>query len=219
MRASLAALALIALAAGCGSSTSSSKRGAPKPGTLEALWRGSGQSVSLIPGTSDYSAGELRVSFLVVDPRGRVIAPPQARVWIARSLQARPFSQALARLEPIGVPGVSTGADVKALYVAHVRVDEPGIYYLLARPLRARIGAVHELLVRSRAASPAIGSRAFPSRTPTLCRTSASSAVKGGDHVSKARLIYLAVFAILIVTALLPALAVIIDGPHEGGEI
>ena len=37
--------------------------------------------------------------------------------------------------------------------------------------------------------------------------------------MSKARLIYLAVFAILIVTALLPALAVIIDGPHEGGEI
>ncbi len=172
MRASLAALALIALAAGCGSSTNSSKRGAPRPGSLEALWRGSGQSVSLIPGTSDYSPGKLRVSFLIVDPRGRVIAPPQARVWIARSLQARPFAQALARLEPVGVPGVSTGADVKALFVAHVRVDEPGSYYLLARPLgRVRIGGIHQLLVRSRAATPAIGSRAFPSRTPTLVST------------------------------------------------
>jgi len=37
--------------------------------------------------------------------------------------------------------------------------------------------------------------------------------------VSKARLIYFAVFAVLIVTALLPALQLWPDGPHEGGEI
>lgn len=172
MRASLAALALIAFAAGCGSSTSSSKRGAPRPGSLEALWRSSGQSVSLIPGTSDYSPGELRVSFLVVDPNGRVIAPPRARVWIARSLQERPFATTVAHLEPVGVPGVSTGADVKGLFVARVRVPEPGSYYVLARPLgRVRIGGIHDLLVRSTSSSPTVGSRAFPSRTPTLAST------------------------------------------------
>ena len=37
--------------------------------------------------------------------------------------------------------------------------------------------------------------------------------------MSKARLIYLLVFAILIATALLPALQFFPDGPHEGGEI
>jgi hypothetical protein len=37
--------------------------------------------------------------------------------------------------------------------------------------------------------------------------------------VSKARLIYFAVFAILIVTALLPALALLPDGPSDGAEI
>jgi hypothetical protein len=37
--------------------------------------------------------------------------------------------------------------------------------------------------------------------------------------VSKARLIYFLVFAILIATALLPALQFLPDGPHEGGEI
>jgi hypothetical protein len=37
--------------------------------------------------------------------------------------------------------------------------------------------------------------------------------------VSKARLIYFLVFAILIATALMPALAFIVDGPHEGCEI
>ncbi len=50
-------------------------------------------------------------------------------------------------------------------------------------------------------------------------RTSASSPVKGGDHVSKARLIYFAVFAILIASALLSALSIWPDGPHEGSEI
>jgi len=178
VRASLAALALLALTAGCGSSTSPSKRSAPTPGSLESLWRDSGESVSLIPGTSDYSPGLLRVSFLVVDPRGRVIAPPRARVWVARSMQAKPFVQAVARLESIGVPGVSTGADAKAIYVANVRVREPGTYYVLARPLggKQRIGGIRELLVRTRTATPPVGSRAYPSRTPTLATSGGRTA-------------------------------------------
>jgi hypothetical protein len=111
----------------------------------------------------------VRLSFLVVDGQGRVVASPRARVWIARSPAARPFVQTVARLEPIGVPGISSGADAKALYVAYVRIDSPGSYYALARPLGTeRIGALRELLVKTRSASPAVGSRAFPSRTPTL---------------------------------------------------
>lgn len=125
----------------------------------------------MIPGTSDYSPGELRISFLVVDDRGRVVAPPTARFWIARSLAAKPFEQTVARLEPVGVPGVSS-ADVKALYVAHVRVEAPGTYYVLARPVGSvRIGGVREVLVRNRSVSPAVGSRAFSSQTPTLAST------------------------------------------------
>jgi hypothetical protein len=37
--------------------------------------------------------------------------------------------------------------------------------------------------------------------------------------MSRARLIYFAVFAILIATALLPALSVWTDGPHDGAQI
>lgn len=123
----------------------------------------------MIPGTSDYAPGEVRLSFLVVDGKGRVVAPPKARVWIARSLASTPFEQAEARLEAIGVPGISSGADAAELYVAHLRIPAPGSYYVLARPLGAeRIGAVRELLVKSRSASPRVGSRARPSRTPTL---------------------------------------------------
>jgi hypothetical protein len=37
--------------------------------------------------------------------------------------------------------------------------------------------------------------------------------------MSRARLIYFAVFAILIATALLPALQFLHDGPHDGAEL
>ncbi len=169
MRALLAALALTALAAGCGSSTSRSERGAPSHGSLEALWKQSGQSVALIPGTNDYSPGDLRISFLVVDNRGRLIAPPRARFWIARSLASKPFQETVARLERVGVAGVSTGEDAPPLYVAHVHVSAPGTYYVLARPVgHVSIGGIREVLVKERAASPAVGSSAYASATPTL---------------------------------------------------
>ena len=178
MRASLAAVALILVATACSSSTSSS-RSAPTPGSLEALWRGSGQSVALIPGTSDYSPGRVRISFLVVDPRGRVVTTPRARVWVARARSAKPFAQTDAQLEPIGVPGVSSGADAKAIYVAYVRIPAAGHYYAVARPVggRERIAALGDVIVNQRSASPAVGSRAYPSRTPTLASTHGRTAL------------------------------------------
>jgi hypothetical protein len=171
-----AVLALAALTAGCGSS-SRVERGAPVAGSLEALWQQAGQSVALIPGTNDYSPGNVRISFLVVDNRGRLVAPPTARFWIARSLRAKPFQETTARLERVGVPGVSTGADAPTIYVAHVHVAAPGKYTVLARPNgRVPIGGIRDIVVRARAASPAVGSRAFPSATPTLASTGGDTA-------------------------------------------
>ena len=68
---------VLVLAAGCSSTTSSSQRGALERGSLEALWRNPGQSVSLIPGTSDYSPGLVRVSFLVVEASHHLDVPRQ----------------------------------------------------------------------------------------------------------------------------------------------
>jgi hypothetical protein len=175
VRAWFAAFALVALTAGCGSSSERSNPRAPSPGSLDALWKGSGGNAAMIPGNSDFSPGRIRVTFLVVNDRGRVVAPPRARVWIARSRDQKPFEQTTARLEPVGVAGVSSDQDVKTLYVAELRVASPGIYYVVVRPLGpARVGGIRELLVKSHSASPAIGSRAYPSRTPTLAST-------GGD--------------------------------------
>lgn len=160
MRVSLVALALLALLAGCGSQRN----------TLHRLWHSSGQAVALIPGTSDYAPGDVRVSFLVVTDRGRPVSRPTADVWVARSRNAEPFVHTVARLEPIGVPGGYADTDAQSIYVAHVRIPNPGRYWLVARPVggKTHIAGIHDVGVKARSATPAVGSRAIPSRTPTL---------------------------------------------------
>src|SRR5205814_1747141 len=86
-----------------------------------------------------FSTGNVRISFLVVNSRGRVIESPKARFWIARAITAAPFRQTVARLESVGVPGVSKDESVKALYVAHLRVPVAGTYYVLACPVGASL--------------------------------------------------------------------------------
>jgi hypothetical protein len=168
VRASLVVAALLALTTACGSTSHPGQRSAPPRGSLEALWKQSGESVALIPGTTDYSPGDVRVSFLVIDRRGRVIEPPQARVWLASSLPAKPTQRTVARLERLGVRGVSTDVPVQALYVAHLRIPRAGTYYVLARPIGAHIGGIGQVVVNPRSETPAVGARAYPSKTPTL---------------------------------------------------
>lgn len=162
MRVSLVALALCVLSAGCGSQRSTN--------TLDQLWQASGQTVALIPGTSDYTPGDVRFSFLVVSNRGDAISRPTADVWVARGRNTKPFQRTVARLEPIGVAGGYVDPNAQSIYVAHVRIPHPGRYWVLARPNggNVRIGGIHDLEVKTRAETPAVGARAFPSRTPTL---------------------------------------------------
>jgi hypothetical protein len=171
VRVSPVALALITLVTACGSTSHPVQRSAPKPkpGTLEALWKQPGESVALILGSTDYSIGNVRISFLVVNNHGRVIAPPKARFWIARAIAAPPLRQTVAHLESVGVPGVTSDEPVKALYVAHIRVPAAGTYYVLARPIGSvHIGALAQIVVNEHSSTPAVGEKAYPSDTPTL---------------------------------------------------
>jgi hypothetical protein len=160
VRVSLVALALLALLAGCGSQRN----------TLDRLWHTSGQAVALIPGTSEYVPGDVRISFLVVTDQGRAVSRPTADVWVARARNAEPFVHTVARLEPIGVPGGYVDPNAQSIYVAHVRIPRPGTYWLVARPIGGdvHIAGIHDVDVKNRSATPAVGARAIASRTPTL---------------------------------------------------
>jgi hypothetical protein len=160
-RAGTVALLAALIAAGCGSSGGT---------TLESLWKQPGENVGLVPGTSDYATGSVRVSFLVIGHDGRPVNRPEARLWLARSRKDKPFASATASLESIGVPGAATDSgDVSHLYVGRLRLDKPGRYWLLAQPVGGTpIQALGTLEVKAHSRSPAVGARAYPSRTPTL---------------------------------------------------
>jgi hypothetical protein len=174
LRASLALVLVALFAGGCGSSDGS-KRGATEQRTLEAIWNQGGPAVALIPGTGDYAVGDVRITFLVVDRQGRVVDRPRSWFWIARGRDDVPFAQTTAVGEPIGVGGEGSDNGVKSIYVAHVRVSAPGRYWVVARPEGGKpIGGIQQIDVKGRTASPSIGAKAFPSRTPTLATAAAT---------------------------------------------
>jgi hypothetical protein len=165
------AFAGVVCAAGCGSASSNQPSRAQ--GTLEALAQGPGlKTVALTPGDGDFAPGPLRYSFLVVAKDGRLVAKPKADVWIARGYKRKPYQRVTARLETVGVPGLSnTPLEVPSIYVAHLRIPAPGTYWVLARPQGARISGLGNVVARRRSYSPAVGAKAPASRTPTLATT------------------------------------------------
>jgi hypothetical protein len=167
----LGALAGVLLLAACGSGSSDSKQ-RDASGSLQALAQGQGRTVAITPGDADFAPGIIRFSFLVIGPDGREISRPRAQLWVARGLKQRPFAGATATREQIGVPGVSDAPfGVQTLYVAHVRIPEPGKYWLLAHPADSRIAALGNLAVAKHTVSPALGAKAPRADTPTLAST------------------------------------------------
>ncbi len=162
---------------GCGGSGDDSETAAVPGGgdTLEELWRAPGDDVAVIPGTANHEPGDVRVSFLVVDSEGQVSLLPTARVWMAQALDAQPFLESTAQLERIGVPG-GAEADATHIYVAHLRLPEPGTYWLLAEPEGGKepVQALGNVVVSENDRAPSPGDPAPRSETPTL-------ASAGGD--------------------------------------
>jgi hypothetical protein len=179
-----AATCAVALSfAGCGGNggtpNEGSSEGAPE-GSAGALLSRPGPDVALVAGTSDYARGQVRVVFLVIDSQSRSIERPKARVWVARSFDDRPFLSTTARLENVGVPGVSEEAagDVTHVYVARFRMPKAGKYVLVAEPVGGRpIQGALDLDVADEPKAPDVSAKAFPSRTPTIEST-------GGDFAA-----------------------------------
>jgi len=169
---SLVAVAcLISCGVGCGGS-GGSPESSDVPGggkTLEELWRAPGDDVAVLAGTANHEPGDVRVSFVVLDAEGQVVTLPTARLWVARGLEAKPFLESSAKLERIGVPG-GAEADATHLYVAHVRLRQPGTYWLLAEPEggSTKVQALGNVVVSEDDPEPGPGEAAPASQTPTL---------------------------------------------------
>lgn len=176
MRALVVATLAAVVAASCGADGEHERTPVAKQSSLRFLWKQPGLDVGLIMGTSDYAPGAVRVSFLVVTPRGRPISRERARVWVARGLDEAPFARAEARLERVGIPGGYTDdLGVTDLYVTHLLLSRPGKYWILAQPIGGtRIQGLGNVIVKERSTTPEVGARALPSRTPTLANV-------GGD--------------------------------------
>jgi hypothetical protein len=178
MRAAAALTALSCLLlVGCGGSDQSTSTEPGNGATLEELWRMPGDDVAVIPGTENYEPGDVRISFLVVDAEGAVVALPTARVWVANALDSPPFLEDEAKLERIGVPG-GDEADASHIYVANLPLTRPGKYWLLAEPEGGadarKVQALGNVVVAREDAPPDVGDAAIASETPTLSST-------GGD--------------------------------------
>jgi hypothetical protein len=165
-----AVLPLALLLVGCGGGGGNKEA---KAGTLASVLARPGPDVALVQGTSDYAVGELRVTFLVIDRQARLISRPRARVLVGRSLDSEPLVATVARREPIGIPGRSEAAagGARSIYLARFRLENPGKYTIVAEPNGASIQGVGNLQVATHPTAPAVGSRAIPSRTPTLAST------------------------------------------------
>jgi hypothetical protein len=173
MRAAAALTALSCLALiGCGGSDESTSTEPGAGQTLEELWRMPGDDVAVIPGTENHEVGDVRVSFLVVDAEGAVVALPTARVWVADALESAPFLETEAKLERIGIPG-GDEADATHIYVANLRLPRAGTYWLLAEPEGGakKVQALGNVVVRKDDAPPDVGDPAVASETPTLSST------------------------------------------------
>lgn len=163
-----AVLALAAfLIAGCGGSSSAQEE--PEAQTLEELWRAPGEDVAILPGSADFAAGDVRLTFLVVDGKGRLVTAPKAKIWLSRGLNLAPFAQTTATAEKIGVDAVEPG-EAQEIFVTELDLPKPGTYWVLAEPVGAskRIQAVGNVVVKADPEAPAVGEQVPASRTPTL---------------------------------------------------
>jgi hypothetical protein len=167
LRCSIAAPAVIvgvvALAAACGTNSGAER------GTLQALAARATHG-SLAFGTGDYAPGDIRISFVLLRPDGSLVTQRHARVWLAESMHDRPLTYATAKLESTSVPGANVAAGGSSrLYVAHLHVAKPGQYTILVQPQGgAKLAALDQITVAKQTRTPALGSAAAASTTPTI---------------------------------------------------
>jgi len=154
--------------------SSSATATAPEASLKARLAAERGEDVGLILGTSDFAVGENRISFLVVGNSGKVVEAPTATVYVARRLEAKAESTAVARLlklDPHGEgshPHTHAEPDTDALFVARVNFSTAGRYWLVVDLPRTTTQGMFAMDVKEKPAAPGVGQEAYPSDNPTL---------------------------------------------------
>src|SRR5256885_13232159 len=125
-----------------------------------------GPTVALTQGAGSFVPGNVRFPFLVITNDARPVNRPTARVWLASGRDQKPFAEATAHLERIGVSGVSEPAagGVTRIYVTHIQIPRPGRYWLVTQPAGEEDKGVRVLDVQPTA--PGAEVRARGPRTP-----------------------------------------------------
>jgi hypothetical protein len=166
----LAAVLVLAtvLAAGCGSG--SQPKALSSSLTVEQMLKVPGPTVAITMGAGSFVPGSVRFPFMVIRNDARPVNEATARVWIASGKDQKPFAETTARLERIGISGVSAPAagGVTRIYVTRLQIANPGRYWLVVQPHGQKIKGVSVFDVRAKLPVPAVDAKAPASRTPTL---------------------------------------------------
>jgi hypothetical protein len=138
--------------------------------TIEQMLKVPGPTVALTMGAGSFVPGSVRFPFMVITNDARPVDEPASRVWIATGKDQKPFAQTTARLQRIGISGVSSPAagGVTRIYVTRLQIPRPGRYWLVAQPDGRKVKGVGVFDVRAKLPVPAVGAKAPASRTPTL---------------------------------------------------
>jgi hypothetical protein len=147
---------------------------ASNPVTIRSLLDRPGEESALLAGGRDFAVGQIRYTFVFLRKDGQAVDRPTAHVWVATGLDAKPFAETTARLEPIGVPGKSGPAEggVTKIYVTRFFAPHAGKLWLVTEPDGGKpIQGIANVVVSKRSFSPALGSKAIASETPTIAST------------------------------------------------
>jgi hypothetical protein len=159
----------------------------PETTLADVLGEVPGEDSKLVMGVFDVSAGENRLSFLVVRSDGSLVQSPTARVRVGRlgaaggevraeAVDGTALVDTEAVLEPVGPHTHPAGEEVEPhdhldttdVYVARVTLPATGQYWIVVDPAGEDIQGYDVLDARARPLAPAVGDDAYPSDNPTL---------------------------------------------------
>lgn len=130
------------------------------------MMRAPGPEGAAVMASSDFAVGLNRLTFLLVRENASLIRAPVADVYY-QPVAGR-TEKAVARLVAVGVKASAQEADdVTEIYVATLRIPEPGKHWIVIQPRGVAFQGFQILDVKKAPAAVGVGERAPASNNPT----------------------------------------------------